>query len=371
MLRRKMAQTTKLLLARLVVIFLSASQRAAEATAIEVRGVELCPVNCSCSFEDRSLSVNCFDRTYVNSEQLFRQLDTLLSSNLTLTVLSVTDSPLTHVPRFVCRLKTLSQLHLDRNRLVRLPDNCFTNLIALESLTASRNYITELQDGLFDRLHHLERLVLSDNRISSIGLRVFNGSAMLTSLQYVDLHENRIHNLEPWFYNVGINVQANNRAQIDLHFNNISAFTNEMGWKAECSMRTSKFYLDLGRNNVRHISDILRGWNISSPLWMCLHKFGQRISYAHVSLYGNFLDCDCTDFDLLKIVHYSHSILLDGVYCNWPATLYNRRIISIPLNQLVCELTQQLSNRLPLCPSTSKRHSTRLLFQHKHHGLST
>ena len=137
----------------------------------------LCPTNCSCSVTDGSghqLIVDCLGRAYFDSELLTKQLNSLLSSNLTygrVISLSIINSPLTHVPRSICRLTTLTQLRLDNNRLTRLPDNCFTNLTALTSLTASTNNITELQDGLFDGLHQLKRLELSHNRISSIGLR--------------------------------------------------------------------------------------------------------------------------------------------------------------------------------------------------------
>jgi len=97
------------------------------------------------------LTVNCLGQVDVDRGQLTNQLNSLLSSSLTyghVTSLSITNTPLTQVPRSVCRLTTLIQLHLDNNRLTRLPDNCFTNLTALMSLSATRNSISELQDGL-------------------------------------------------------------------------------------------------------------------------------------------------------------------------------------------------------------------------------
>ena len=279
---------------------------------------------------------------FVDRERLSRQLDSLLSNNLTygqLTEFSVVNSPLTHVPRSVCRLTTLTQLHLDNSRLTRLPDNCFTNLTALKSLSATTNSITELHDGLFDGLRRLEKLELSYNRISSIGLRVFNGSAMLISLKYVDLAFNRIQTLEPWPYYIGINGQFKAKTPIDLDHNDISSFTNMMGWKAKCRTTAVHFHLILINNPIKHISDILRGWNISLLTWCCLNPQIGRAS-SHIYLRHLKLDCDCVDFNLFKLILPSHSSLLNDVYCNTPTALYLRKVATVPLDQFVCELTE-------------------------------
>ena len=147
----------------------------------------LCPSGCECigGTINFSLTVDCHGDPDIDRGQLSQQIDSLLSSNLSyghVTWLSITGTPLTRVPPSVCRLTTLTQLHLEHNRLTRLPDNCLSNLTALTSLTASNNAIAELQDGLFDGLGKLVTLNVSKNQLSSIGLRVFNGSAMLTSL---------------------------------------------------------------------------------------------------------------------------------------------------------------------------------------------
>ena len=94
-----------------------------------------CLSNCYCNVAMRtSLTIDCQGRSDINPEQLSEQLDSLLSSNLTychddcLTSLSIVNTPLTHVPRSICRLTTLTRLHLDANQLTRLPDDCFPHL---------------------------------------------------------------------------------------------------------------------------------------------------------------------------------------------------------------------------------------------------
>ena len=312
-----------------------------------VRSTPLCPNGCGCfgGFPATILTVDCKWNAKVSREQLAEQINSLLSSNLTygrLRSLTITNTPLTNVPRSICRLTTLTQLNLDSNRLTRLPDNCLSNLTALTSFSASNNYITQLQDGLFDGLHHLQTLILKHNQISSVGSRVFHCPVRLHNLTQVDLSSNRIHTLEPWPVYLGFNGQLYNKAGIDLSRNNISAFSNLMGCKFSCDMKKVHFYLTLSYNPIRHVSDMLNAWNISLVTLGCLLLQVHRAA-STINLYHNSMECDCVDFDLYKIVAsplYSGSLLSD-VFCNSPITLYHRRIPTVPLDQFVCELTER------------------------------
>ena len=309
----------------------------------------LCPSRCECfgGAPDTSLTIDCHGDPDIDRGQLTQQIDSLLSSNLSyghVTRLAIRNTALTHVPTSVCRLTTLTQLHLDYNRLTRLPDNCLSNLTALMSLTASENTITELQDGLFDGLDKLVTLNLYNNQISSIGLQVFNGSSMLTSLKEVILNRNLIHTLEPWPYYVGINGQLWHESRIDLASNNISAFTNKMGWKAKCGMRKMYVKLILTYNRIKHISDILRGWNVDLFTWVCCLSSQRQ---GLVINRNNFLECDCVDFDIYKLVSYQlmKTTFLSNTYCSGgPEGLLGKRVTSVRLEQFVCELTNH-------CPS--------------------
>jgi len=306
-----------------------------------------CPSRCDClgGAPDTSLTVDCHRDPDIDRRQLSQQIDSLLSSNLSyghVTLLNITGTPLTHVPTSVCRLTTLTQLHLDHNRVNRLPDNCLSNLTALTSLTASNNAITELQDGLFDGLDKLVRLNLFRNLILSIGLRVFNGSAMLTSLREVRLNYNRIRTLEPWFYYVGIKGQLHYESVVDLSYNNISAFANKMNWKAKCGMKEMHVNLILHHNRFKHIMDILHGWNLNILKWLCLYPH----QYHDLDIGRNhFIECDCVDFSFYKMLTtVVKTRLLSNTYCNGPQRLFRKKVTSVPLDQFVCELTNR-------CPS--------------------
>jgi len=321
------------------------------AILLTARATPLCPTGCRCTgiIPATSLTVDCQRNLNISREQLTKQINSILSSNLTygyLRKLRISNSPLMNVPHSVCRLTTLTQLFLDYNQLTRLPDNCLSNLTDLTLFSASDNAITELQDGLFDGLHKLQTLILNRNRISSIGLRVFHCRIRLTSLIEVYLTENRIQTLEPWPIYLGLNGQVNRKTTIELSKNNISAFSNQMGCKMHCGFKpVVHFLLNLDHNPIRHISDILHGWNTSITTAICVfhaYTLGPR-STSYITLNYNYMECDCVDFDIYKIFlsRGIKSELLTNVYCNSPTTLYHKRILTVPLDQFVCELTER------------------------------
>jgi len=175
-----------------------------------------CPTNCSCSssWDSTAVYVDCHGCPDIDQGQLSHQIDSMLSTaSSSLEQLSISNTTLTHVPRSVCRLTTLTSLSLDNNRLSVLPDNCFINLSNLLQFSASDNEIETLQNGVFDGLMKLETLDVSANRISSIGLsssatstksqRVVNTSltqipcslSPLTTLTHLNLNNNRLARL--------------------------------------------------------------------------------------------------------------------------------------------------------------------------------
>ena len=170
-----------------------------------------CPQTCDCTPKQSNgavtdLAVDCAERD-VNESVLARELDLVLSDvelRENLTTLNISNTPLTQVPVSVCQLTNLIFLYLDRNRLKRLPDNCFTDMAVLLWLSARYNNITELQDGLFDGLNSLWNLDLSWNQITSIGIHVFSNPNDLVRLSSIYLDHNLLSSLEPWPYIRGL-----------------------------------------------------------------------------------------------------------------------------------------------------------------------
>ena len=313
-----------------------------------VKNMTQCPNGCKCKPNpvdpfDNHLTVDCGDYS-LPTEQLSRELDLLLSADHIvecLKYLSITNTPLTRVPTSVCQLLNLQSLYLDYNRLTELPDNCFTKLTQLVTLSSTRNPIAGLQDGLFDGLQNLVTLDLSHNYIASIGLRVFSNASDLTSLRSLDLRSNKLTSLEPWWYYRCILGSVSSPVRITLSGNPISNFTNEMQFHFRCGMKRPYGKLDLTGNDIIHIIDIIHGWDIGVLEVLCLANIRQHPRFrVDIARYRPYV-CDCIDFQFYKI----HSLapqdcLLDGVRCDGM-----REVISIPLIEFVCELTDQCPPR--------------------------
>ena len=310
-----------------------------------------CPQMCKCQqypfISSNTLTVDCGIRD-LNESTLAQELDLLLSDeNLqeNLTLLSIINTPLTHVPMSVCQLFNLEWLLLNGNRLSGLPVNCFTNMKALFSLSATRNNITELQNGLFDGLNSLQFLDFTHNKITSIGLHVFSNPNDLVSLRSIQLDYNHLQSLEPWPYIRGLRRSHDSNVRISIRSNLISKFTNNIAWKFNCSV-PSYAYVDIAHNHIRHLSDILGGWNITSlTQWFCLLHLADDDYGRHNPLafrvnfqFSHNYCCDSVDIDFYAHSrHFSVNRIFMNVKCSQPKPLANRYVNQVSLNEFICE----------------------------------
>jgi len=342
------AKPTKMWL--VVVLLASASLAFADKTNYTAE----CPTDCHCESDGNySLSVDCIrSSSDIDGERRYRQLDSLLSRDHfreRLTSLSVTDTNQARVPASVCRMRRLTTLRLERNRITQLPDNCFTKLTNLVTLMLQNNSITRLQDGLFDGLCSLVHLDLSYNQIASIGLRLFSNASDLTSLHGLNLSYNKLTSLEPWWYYRCIGLQASLETIINLGYNLISKFTNEMNFNYRCGMKPPFGNVVLRFNRITHIMDMFKGWNIEDLLTgLCL--FVRRHGHIKFYLDGNTNACDCVDFPIHKVINMAPRVTFTkGVYCSKEKFHTNTGqpllATTIPLSEFVCELSDH-------CPSS-------------------
>lgn len=253
----------------------------------------------------------------------------------------ISNTSLTEVPMSVCRLAKLTLLNLERNRLVRLPDNCIGKMTELQVLRAVYNNITELQDGLFDGLNSLRDLYFDNNRVSSIGLHVFSNPNDLVSLKRITLGDNLLRSLEPWPYIRGLHGPPT--VEVKLVNNRISEFTNNIGWQFSCTQR-SYAKVNIVGNYIKHVSDVLVGWNIKSlgQLVCILHYTGgkHRAFDVDISWSRNY-HCDCKDMELYKY----QLLLFTKLICSEPPSLANQHVMSVPLKEMACKWPDR-------CPSS-------------------
>jgi len=310
-----------------------------------------CPQMCDCQQpSDQQLTVDC-RRRKINESILAQELDQQLSDDELkehLTSLQISNTPLTQIPISVCHLTNLTSLNLNSNRLTRLPDNCFTLMRHLQWLSASENTVTQIQDGLFDGVNTLRGLTLDKNQITNIGLCVFSNLSDLTNLKLISLEYNKLQSLEPWPYIRGLYGSPDSKVSIHLYGNLISNFTNNMDYRPNCSS-VSYAKVFLSSNNIRHISDILVGWNQTPSRLSCSFRiFGAHPSFEIDVRSSRNYACDCQDFFihafLRRLVHYD---ILDGLRCNTPSRLGNKLVAYVELNEFECEVSDH-------CPSSCR-----------------
>jgi len=310
-----------------------------------------CPSNCQCTSDLKTnFTIDCQGRQDVNSEQLSQQLDSLLSSNLTyghLIWLSIINTPLTHVPRSICRLTTLTHLYLDNNQLIQLSDDCFPHLKHLTIISASQNKIQTLQNGLFDGLQELVSLNFSENHIYEIGLIVFSNESDMISLRHIDLSYNNLTSIEPWPLVRGQLGSEKAVVTIRLDRNRISTFTNNIRWKANCSAKPVFLEVDMSWNQIQHLMDVADGWDIKSFSELCILRLHHGLPNIRVFFRAASFACDCVDYPIYQYT-YSYTELasmfhnfLQNTYCSSEHShLRYRLITAVPLDQFVCELRE-------------------------------
>ena len=309
-----------------------------------------CPSMCHCNDDmGTDLTIDCLGHLDVTRGQLSAEIDSLLSGNLTygrLRSLSIVNTPLTDVPRSVCRLTALTQLHLDNNQLIRLPDNCFPRLKHLTRLSASRNKIQKLQNGLFNGLQELVSLDFSDNHIFQIGLHVFSNESDMISLRQIDLGYNFLTTIEPWpFVRGQLGTKKADPVTIRLRSNRISTFTNAMRLKVNCNVKPGFLNLDLTRNEIRHVMDAVHGWGVKSfSELFCVFRFrhGQSSVRIYLCTAVSFA-CDCIDYPLyVMVATFPFYDQLQSCYCSPEHSDFSYiEIPKIPLDQFVCESSER------------------------------
>jgi len=92
-----------------------------------------------------SLIIDCRLRLANDSGTLCHEINVVILKLNGLIELDIHNVNITDIPYAVCTQKQLRKLRLDNNRLERLPDNCFVQLLHLVEITADFNEISFLQ----------------------------------------------------------------------------------------------------------------------------------------------------------------------------------------------------------------------------------
>ncbi|KEI07486.1 NEAT domain-containing protein [Clostridium botulinum] len=134
--------------------------------------------------------------------------------------IELNDSKLKNISRLKNLGKNIKFLNLSCNKIEKLDQELFKNMINLETLYLQANEIKELPSGLFDSLTKLKELKLSTNKLTTLPEGIFDN---LTSLEELDLDKNKLNFLPKDIFknltslkNIGMN--ENNLTEIPEDF---------------------------------------------------------------------------------------------------------------------------------------------------------
>ena len=295
-------------------------------------GNNSCPATCQCAITGKATSItikNCM-------ENPLGALDGFLSSYSNATSLTIENSLLSALPSAVCNMAELILLDLRHNHLAALSWKCLHGLTQLQQLYVDSNNITVLENGTFYDLIHLTVISLTGNAIRKIEADVFTNVSRIPSLSKIDLTSNHLVELDSW-----VIMHRSRRVSIILRNNHLSYFTKSVKWSFTC-MNTDGWLIDLRDNNITHITDMADAWNISEGNFLfCILTHKLALDFR-----DNPLICDCKDFRVYKYLKIIRkSVKSDELLCHKPDRFINMKVISIPIDQFVCDVKKACPGR--------------------------
>lgn len=245
-------------------------------------------------------------------------------------------------------------LNISGNRLRRLERGMFHN--SLQNLTASENRISELLpgslptalahldlsfneirillNGVFANLYYLRSLNLSHNQLAAIQPHAFHWGM---TLRTADLSYNSLTSYEPWPY---LFTYDRNVIRVDLRYNNISRFTNDMNMTVIMENKYTR--VDLGHNALRSVTlqDLSIYFEGQLP-----NDF--QVDNLELNIAENPWVCDCALYGLVALYSTSFMRILSRVNslltCQNPPALRGKTfgfLIDNP-DSLTCHLTHE------------------------------
>jgi Leucine-rich repeat (LRR) protein len=146
----------------------------------------------------------------------------------------------------------LYSLDLSGNQIDTLGPLGFACGASLTTLNLAANVITGLDERAFDQLVNLATLDLSNNRLTSLPVYLFANK--LPRLKYLYLHFNSLVVFDSWYFTLK-SIQM-----IDLHNNQIIAFTNQLNFTVSTQGLLPPSFLwakliDLRNNRITKFDD--------------------------------------------------------------------------------------------------------------------
>ncbi|XP_055772919.1 leucine-rich repeats and immunoglobulin-like domains protein 2 isoform X1 [Salvelinus fontinalis] len=300
-----------------------------------------------------------------------------------LLVLKLNRNRITLLPYKVFRLPQLQFLELKRNKIKMVDSLTFKGMDLLKSLKMQRNGITKLMDGAFFGLNNMEELELEHNNLTEVNKGWLYGLHMLhvlrvnqntisiirpdawefcQKLEELDLSFNHLTRLEETAFiglgllenlNLGENTISHLGEGVFSSLANLRSLdirNNEISWAIEDSIGVfvgmkKLNTLILQRNKIKSITkeafeslEELEHLDLSKNGIMSIHPD----SLSHMNLKVFFLNtssllCDCQLQWLGPWLTDNRFLQSVSAMCAHPASLLGRNVLSVSLEELVCD----------------------------------
>ncbi|XP_014868155.1 PREDICTED: leucine-rich repeats and immunoglobulin-like domains protein 1 [Poecilia mexicana] len=170
------------------------------------------------------------------------QLGALDHLGSTLQVLRLSRNRISQIPIRAFQLPRLTQLELNRNRILQIEGLTFQGLSSLEVLKLQRNSISKLTDGAFWNLSKMKVLHLEYNNLTEVNSGSLYG---LSSLTQLFLGNNSIARINPdgWKF-------CQRLRELNLSYNNLTRLD-----EGSLAVLGDLHTLRLGRNSISHINE--------------------------------------------------------------------------------------------------------------------
>lgn len=313
-----------------------------------------CPVTCQCDMTALILTIN---QCTSPSSPITLPYSAALNLSLTESVI-ITNNKLTSFPSNLCQFKsTLRILDISSNSLNdTITSSTLNCLTKLEFFNASSNLIRVIDVNAFN-LTSLIVLDLSKNLISFLPVNIFT-AAKTPNLRFILLKNNFLIDIDIWF------VFLPNLVRVDLSSNQISKFTNKLGYRPSllARMNTSAAEINLKSNQITKFDD-----SVLSDYFLCVSNFDLAYFLNFLSpvvLDQNPLDCSCSSFNLLKQYQFlvnaslikTSSNLFKAV-CATPSIYAGRSIFAFDDFSKACSQSI-FATTLPNCVTTTTSTTT-------------
>ncbi|XP_072943159.1 protein toll-like [Epargyreus clarus] len=267
----------------------------------------------------------------------------IFSNFLKLMELRIVRSGMRAVPADLVRgSRSLFFLSLEDNLLTELPGEMLYQQRDLRTLSLARNRLRSLPYKLFTMIWTLTKLDLSENAIEFLPNNIFEENQ---SLRTLNLNHNNLQQLEPELlkpmYNlVKLSLAHNVLASVDL-----AAFADYSELKS----------VDLSHNVITQLSDSELNLKINAKFDLSnnnisklfLENLDPIVGEASIILNNNPVVCDCKLFNFVRVLkepNFARRFYLDHAFCGAPASLSDKLLSTVTVDELICELDT------PPCP---------------------